>query len=323
MPMSKTTARLHLENLEARDVPTAGITFDPSSVYKHVIVTADDKGDFVTFSNDNNGTTGKYNSSWDDKLVVKWTHGNKTEIQKFDLFKTLKPGQSVPDVNVGGVEFMGGKGNDTALNSTGLISWLFGRDGNDTLVGGLGNDYLTGGKGSDSLYGGQGDDTLNGRGYYVGDAYDGLDNAIDHLYGQVGNDKLIGQDTKTSYLYGQDGSDWLWGADGKGVTNYLSGGAADDYVQGGAGTKPLGVVNYFLDAQDADWFTCGDWAINYLNTKDGNIPPPGGLPQNCVDRINKSHNGVDLINCDVYTVFKNPDKVGKDLFQTTSWFGNS
>lgn len=320
MTARKPSTRLALESLEARDVPTAGITFDPYSVYRHVVVTGTDGGDAVTFSIDDNGTNGKYNSSWDDKLVVKWKHGNKTETQKFDICLPLKPGQAVPDANVGGVEFLGGKGNDVVVNNTYLVGWLHGRAGNDTIVGGLAADYITGGKGSDWLFGGGGDDSINGRGYYVGDATDGIDNAIDHVYGQQGNDKLTGQDTKTTYLYGGDGSDWLWGADGAGVTNFLYGGAADDYVQGGAGVSKKGyALNYFMDSAGADWFTCADLAINYLNAKDGNITPPGNNPQFNYDRINKSHNGIDFVLYDTITAFQNPDQYKTDLFPTSHW----
>jgi Ca2+-binding RTX toxin-like protein len=39
---------------------------------------------------------------------------------------------------------------------------MYGRDGNDTLMGGLKNDFISGGSGADSLNGGMGNDTLNG-----------------------------------------------------------------------------------------------------------------------------------------------------------------
>lgn len=302
MTARKPSVRLGLEHLESRDVPTAGFSFD--LVYKHVVLTATDGGDTVIFSIDDNGTKGKYNSSWDDKLIVKWKHGNKTETQTYNICMPLQPGQAVPDSNVAGMEFIGGNGNDIVYNNTYLGGWLYGRGGNDTIVGGLGKDYITGGKGSDWLFGGGNDDAINGRGYYLGDPEDGIDNAVDHIYGQQGNDVLVATDTKTSYLYGGDGSDWLWGADGAGVSNFLSGGAADDYVQGGNGiTKKGYAVNYFLDATGADWFTCGDLAINYLNAKDGNITPPGSNPQFNYDRINKSHNGIDFVISDIVTAF--------------------
>jgi len=310
----KPSTRLTFDTLEARDVPTAGISFNPQ--FSRVEVNATDTGNIVVFSIDKNGTTGKYNSGWDDKLVVKWIHGGKTDIQKFDLFAPLQPGQDVPTPLVKGLQFFGGNGNDTARNSTGLPCNLYGRGGNDTLVGGLAGDYLSGGKGSDWLYGGGGDDTLNGRGYYLGDIDNGtIDNATDRLFGQTGNDKLIGEDTKTNILYGNEGNDYLWGASGQSIVNYLSGGQADDYVQGGNATKFAGVINYFTDSLDSDRFTCGDLATNFLNCKDGNIPYLGGLPQYSIDRINKSNGGTDIINMDVNTIFKNPDKYGYDIFQ--------
>lgn len=39
---------------------------------------------------------------------------------------------------------------------------MFGREGNDLLLGGAGNDYLNGGANADRLDGGAGDDTLRG-----------------------------------------------------------------------------------------------------------------------------------------------------------------
>jgi Ca2+-binding RTX toxin-like protein len=60
---------------------------------------------------------------------------------------------------------MSGQGGDDYLQVVGGVSvpaWLYGGDGNDTLLGGAGNDLLLGGAGDDSLTGGQGRDILIG-----------------------------------------------------------------------------------------------------------------------------------------------------------------
>ena len=56
----------------------------------------------------------------------------------------------------------GGTGNDAILMHPGLYTqaFLYGGDGDDTLVGGRGNDYLCGGAGNNTLDGSDGDDVL-------------------------------------------------------------------------------------------------------------------------------------------------------------------
>jgi len=75
--------------------------------------------------------------------------------------------------------------------------FLFGMDGNDTLVGGYKNDYLDGGNGNDVLYGGAGsnilmggagNDTLNPTGYF--DPTRGTA-GLNLLLGGAGNDTYV------------------------------------------------------------------------------------------------------------------------------------
>jgi Ca2+-binding RTX toxin-like protein len=97
--------------------------------------------------------------------------------------------------------------------------FLFGRLGNDVIVGGnsrdfafgsLGNDFIDGRGGNDTLIGGFGKDTLDGG---AGD---------DYLNGGLGNDSLMGG----------AGRDTLVAAAGNDV---LSGGGGDDRLFGAAG----------------------------------------------------------------------------------------
>lgn len=73
--------------------------------------------------------------------------------------------------------------------------YLYGLNGNDTLIGGAGNDVIRGGEGNDILIGGAGDDILIGG---IGD---------DTITGGVGSDRvildvLLGVDTWTDFVKG-------------------------------------------------------------------------------------------------------------------------
>ncbi|HEY3060706.1 MAG TPA: calcium-binding protein [Chloroflexota bacterium] len=107
------------------------------------------------------------------------------------------------------IEVFGQRGNDTIVlnEANGALphGYLFGGEGNDTLVGGsgadllfgqAGNDTLLGKGGADQLFGGTDNDTLTG-----GDA-------DDQVFGESGDDRLIwnpGDDTDLDE--GGDGSD--------------------------------------------------------------------------------------------------------------------
>jgi hypothetical protein len=73
-------------------------------------------------------------------------------------------------------------GNDSirVAKDVHLSAWLYGGDGDDTIMGGGGNDVLLGGAGSDHLYGGSGRDLLIGG------------TGADMLVGNGGSDILIG-----------------------------------------------------------------------------------------------------------------------------------
>lgn len=122
-------------------------------------------------------------------------------------------------------------GNDTLIGGPKNDS-LYGEEGNDTLNGGGGDDYLYGGSENDSLNGGDGHDVLYGG---TGDDYlDGW-NGNDYLYGQAGNDTLLGwygNDT----LNGGDGDDNLNGEYGNDI---LVGGFGNDRLTGGSGADQL------------------------------------------------------------------------------------
>ncbi|SES92440.1 calcium-binding protein [Paracoccus homiensis] len=110
--------------------------------------------------------------------------------------------------------------------------FLFGGDGDDTLMGGGGSDSITAGAGNDMISAMGGDDTV--RGEEGDDRIRGQD-GDDWLYGEAGMDSLFG-DEGNDRLYGGDGVDQLWGDDGN---DRLYGEAGDDRLWGGRGNDSL------------------------------------------------------------------------------------
>lgn len=112
-----------------------------------------------------------------------------------------------------------------------------GRDGNDTLDGGLQGDVLRGEAGNDRLLGG---DTEANR-IEGGDGDDSIDGgaAGDHILGGAGNDS-VAAGGGNDWVFGEAGRDSISGGDGHDV---LVGGADEDTVRGDAGNDTLVVVN--------------------------------------------------------------------------------
>jgi Ca2+-binding RTX toxin-like protein len=100
---------------------------------------------------------------------------------------------------------------------------IFGKNGNDVLIGTLANDFIDGEAGNDILNGGAGDDFLNGE------------DGNDFHDGGSGND-IIDGDAGHDTLLGGDGNDFLDGEDGKDV---LNGGAGNDTLIGEDGRDTL------------------------------------------------------------------------------------
>lgn len=113
--------------------------------------------------------------------------------------------------------FVYGKGGDDILIGSSGREVLEGGSGDDSLSGRAGNDYLEGGLGNDDLYGGSGDDDLRGG---------------------EGND----------HLWGGNGADYLQGGDGN---DYINGGAGDDFIDAFSGN------NYLVGGDGADVFELG------------------------------------------------------------------
>ena len=152
----------------------------------------------------------------------------------------------------------GGQGNDR-INGNEISNGIKGGGGNDTIDGGLGDDYISGGEGSDTAYYGRRRENLRitlGDGEYNDGAIgeeDKLESDVENVTGGYGNDVIIG-DGKSNILrggagndeirggagndviYGDDGRDKLYGDAGNDTFFARSTVAANDLVNGGAGT---------------------------------------------------------------------------------------
>lgn len=95
---------------------------------------------------------------------------------------------------LGGNDYIIGYGTITTSN------YIFGDDGNDTLIGGPGNDGLYGGKGNDYYAGNSGDDTITDIFYTQGP----LAKNNDIISGEEGND----------YIQSGEGADKIHGGPG-------------------------------------------------------------------------------------------------------------
>ncbi len=130
---------------------------------------------------------------------------------------------------------------------------MFGKGGNDTLVGGHDDDTLDGGDGNDKLYGGSASNPNGGDGSYsrilmfstkkrdAGDDWLRGNAGDDTIYGAQGNDTLIGDRIAfydaddgggENILHGGTGNDLIYGDGGNDV---LNGGGGSDTLMAGYG----------------------------------------------------------------------------------------
>lgn len=112
----------------------------------------------------------------DNEIEVRESSGKVQVFIDGDLVREINK-HDVERVEVHGLD-----GNDDIVvhNSVNIAAWLFGGDGNDTIVGGKKNTLIVGGDGDDTLLGGRGQDVLIG----------GM--GADVTLGEQGEDVLIG-----------------------------------------------------------------------------------------------------------------------------------
>jgi Ca2+-binding RTX toxin-like protein len=140
-------------------------------------------------------------------------------------------------VSMGEDELHGGLGNDVLQVTRGANS-LYGDDGNDSLVAGEGGPYGA----ADYLSGGAGRDTLNGGGGLDGGDGDDLmytSYATSSADGGLGNDTIEGAGGSGYVNFYVDGGGGKDSIDVHATNNrlYLSGGAGNDTLRGGAGLE--------------------------------------------------------------------------------------
>ena len=123
-------------------------------------------------------------------------------------------------------------GSGSAINGTAGNDTLTGTPGNDTINGLAGHDSIDGLGGDDSLVGGDGDDTVHGAD--GDDTLDGTGNGNDWLYGDAGNDHLIGG----WVVFGGAGNDTMTGDAASNSffeTSFGGAGPGNDVIDGGGG----------------------------------------------------------------------------------------
>lgn len=154
-------------------------------------------------------------------------------------------GSDIIDGGLGDDAIGGGEGNDTLnggdgndhiadLSGSNIVN---GGDGNDRIQLGDGNDRVNGGAGDDTVFAGNGNNLVyGGDGRDTVYAYGGTDT----IYGGNGNDIIFGDleggPGAADRLYGDAGDDYLIGAWGH---DYLYGGADNDRLNGGHGNDIL------------------------------------------------------------------------------------
>lgn len=131
------------------------------------------------------------------------------------------------------IEWSAAGGADTFVNQTSLGSGVYDDSGPSYFVGGSGIDYFVATNDAIShLFGNDGDDKISGVGYLFGGNGDDL---------IVVHTPVLPFENLTTVAYGGEGDDSLWGlggADyffGEGGDDFLAGGGGDDYLNGGPG----------------------------------------------------------------------------------------
>ncbi len=166
-------------------------------------------------------------------------------------------GQEGGDVLFGGADtdhVWGGSGGDRGYGEAGT-DLVFGNDGPDTLYGQAGADVLEGNDGADWASGGDADDLVYGGTRAAGRADNDAGSAGDDLYGDTGEDRLVGDNGtvgapavpfdldgatpaagRGDRIHGGDGDDTAYGGLGDDVVN---GNRDDDHLEGNNGSDTV------------------------------------------------------------------------------------
>lgn len=143
-----------------------------------------------------------------------------TSIDKFNsVLQSLK--MTNPKNITGDGSILGSSGNDK-IEGSNNIDAIFGLDGDDLIYAQDGADIVRGGNGNDIIFGGNGDldrDLFGGES--TGSAEEELDgeSGDDWIFGEGGNDLLVGgavsgnfkdADDDDDHLYGGNGANWFF-----------------------------------------------------------------------------------------------------------------
>jgi 2',3'-cyclic-nucleotide 2'-phosphodiesterase/3'-nucleotidase/5'-nucleotidase len=176
----------------------------------------------------------------DNEIIVSQTGGNGSKgIISVERDGVLVGSFRARDVDKVLVRGLGGDDTIIVDHSASVPAWLFGGDGNDTLVGGKGDSLLVGGDGNDTLLGGNGWDVLigglgedtilgqQGQDLLIGGAtvHDGDDDVLAEIFrlwtargayhlriaslGDLLNDETVIEDEAVDILLGDQGLDWF------------------------------------------------------------------------------------------------------------------
>jgi Ca2+-binding RTX toxin-like protein len=141
-----------------------------------------------------------------------------------------------------------GNANDNRLvgdsDVFGVVNYIYGYGGNDTLEGGfMADNHIWGGTGNDVISGGT---------------------SINRLYGEDGNDILrAGWSGSDSELYGGAGSDQLFASSTSGA--YLDGGTGADLMVGGEGADVF-IIDNSKDQVEDSWTPDFDNQVDPVDT---------------------------------------------------------
>lgn len=181
-----------------------------------------------------------------------------------------------------------GSGNDSVIGN-GLVNWLYGGGGDDTIHAGKDNDVIISGSavsdsndgsdtaygdlGSDIIYGNSGNDTLYG-GRSISDADDGNDS----IYGGLGDDIIYGN-AGDDFIVGAAGNDSIYGGLGDDTFRITSNNQSDTiYGFESAGVAGGDIIELFsnMNGTDIDTFaelmavSSTDGTHSWLATGGGN-----------------------------------------------------
>ncbi|HQR08738.1 MAG TPA: hypothetical protein PLN21_18070 [Gemmatales bacterium] len=243
-------ARLNIETLEARDCPAIGVSHTNFWVTFNLTSPSDVSVAVTDIEYLESNLPGKPVV----KLLQVTAHDNLKNkdysawIRESGINKVTINGGSGADkitVDLAMTTYIYGNGGKDFITGGQGINWIYGGDGDDTLIGNGKANHIYGGYGNDTILGGDGPNYLFGDGD-IDDIWGGGNN--DEIHGGSGDDTLHGMGGNDR-IYGEDGNDTLWGGNdedslygGKG-NDKLYGENGSDFLDDGSGSAVSAEIN--------------------------------------------------------------------------------